>query len=95
MIAVVTNIDRDHMETYAGDFERPNRPLLRFLHHVPFYGMAVLCIEDTGVREILPHISKPVRTYGFNADADVRAVDIHQEGMRSRFRVEQTGRSRV
>jgi len=92
MIAVVTNIDRDHMETYAGDFERLKQTFVEFLHHVPFYGMAVLCIEDAGVREILPHISKPVRTYGFNADADVRAVDIHQEGMRSRFRVEQTGK---
>lgn len=92
MIAVVTNIDRDHMETYAGDFERLKQTFIEFLHHVPFYGLAVLCIEDAGVRDILPHISKPVRTYGFSADADVRAVDVRQEGMRSRFTVEQSGK---
>ena len=91
MIAVVTNIDRDHMETYGGDFARLQRTFVDFLHHVPFYGLAVLCTEDPGVREILPSISKPMRTYGFGAEADVRAVNIRQEGLRSRFCVERSG----
>ena len=94
MIAVVTNIDRDHMETYAGDYERLKQTFVEFLHHVPFYGMAVLCLEDAGVREILPLISKPVRTYGFDAEADVRAVDIRRDGLRSLFRVVQAGSAR-
>lgn len=87
MIAVVTNIDRDHMETYEGDFERLKQTFVEFLHHVPFYGLAVLCREDAGVREILPMISKPVRTYGFGPEADIRALDVRQDGMRSQFKV--------
>lgn len=91
MIAVVTNIDRDHMETYGGDFGRLKQTFIEFLHHVPFYGLAVLCADDPGVREILPAISKPVKTYGFAPDADVRAVNARQEGLRSRFDVLRTG----
>jgi UDP-N-acetylmuramate--alanine ligase len=91
MIAVVTNIDRDHMETYGGDFGRLKNTFVEFLHHVPFYGLAVLCVDDPGVREILPSISKPMRTYGFDPEADVRAVDVRQEGLRSRFTVLRTG----
>jgi UDP-N-acetylmuramate--alanine ligase len=91
MIAVVTNIDRDHMETYGGDFGRLKNTFVEFLHHVPFYGLAVLCVDDPGVREILPLISKPMKTYGFDPDADVRAVDVRQEGLRSRFTVLRTG----
>lgn len=88
MIAVVTNIDRDHMETYAGDFERLKQTFVEFLHHVPFYGLAVLCLEDEGVREILPVIHKPVVTYGFRPEADVRAVNVRREGLQSTFTVE-------
>lgn len=91
MIAVVTNIDRDHMETYEGSFARLKQTFVEFLHHVPFYGLAVLCLEDAGVREILPEISKPVRTYGFAPEADIRAVEIRQAGMRSLFRVVRRG----
>ncbi len=87
MIAVVTNIDRDHMETYAGDFERLKETFVEFLHHVPFYGLAVLCVEDEGVREILPQISKPVVTYGFRPEADVRAVEVRREVLQSTFTV--------
>lgn len=94
MIAVVTNIDRDHMETYGGDFGRLQRTFVDFLHHVPFYGLAVLCVEDAGVRDILPSISKPMKTYGFGAEADIRAVDIRQDGLRSRYTVERTGQDR-
>ncbi|MFN5745180.1 MAG: UDP-N-acetylmuramate--L-alanine ligase [Methylococcaceae bacterium] len=91
MIAVVTNIDRDHMETYEGDFGRLKNTFIEFLHHVPFYGLTVMCIDDPGVREILPEISKPVKTYGFGPEADIRAIDIRQDGMRSVFTVVRVG----
>lgn len=91
MIAVVTNIDRDHMETYSGDFGRVKKAFVEFLHHVPFYGLAVLCVDDPGVRDILPEISKPTRTYGFGEEADVRAVNIRQDGLRSHFTVLRPG----
>ncbi len=87
MVAVVTNIDQDHMETYGGSYQRLQQTFLEFLHHLPFYGMAVLCMDDAGVREILPQVSKPVKTYGVHADADVRAVAIEQDGMQTRFTV--------
>ncbi len=91
MIAVVTNIDRDHMETYSGDFGKVKKAFVEFLHHVPFYGLAVLCLDDPGVRDILPEISKPMRTYGFSEEADVRAVNIRQDGLRSHFTVLRPG----
>ena len=87
MIAVVTNIDRDHMETYGGDFGRLKQTFVEFLHHVPFYGLAVLCVDDAGVREILPAITKPVKTYGMGEEADIRAVAVRQEGLETRFEV--------
>lgn len=87
MIAVVTNIDQDHMETYGGDYQRLQQTFLEFLHHLPFYGLAVLCMDDEGVRDILPRVSKPVKTYGVHEEADVRAVDIVQDGMQTRFTV--------
>ncbi|MDD1623074.1 MAG: UDP-N-acetylmuramate--L-alanine ligase [Methylococcaceae bacterium] len=87
MMAVVTNIDQDHMETYGGSYDRLKDTFIKFLHQLPFYGLAVLCIDDAGVCEILPSISKPVKTYGVNEDADVRAVDIRQDGLRTHFTV--------
>jgi len=87
IIAVVTNIDQDHMETYEGSFRRLKNTFIEFLYHVPFYGLAVLCIDDAGVREILPQLSKPIKTYGTHKEADVRAVDIKQQGMCTRFTV--------
>jgi UDP-N-acetylmuramate--alanine ligase len=87
MMAIVTNIDQDHMETYGGSYERLKETFLEFLHHLPFYGLAVLCMDDVGIREILPNLSKPVKTYGTHDDADVRAVDIEQDGMQTRFTV--------
>lgn len=87
IIAVVTNIDQDHMETYEGSFGRLKDTFIEFLYHVPFYGLAVLCSDDSGVQEILPHLSKPIKTYGTNADADVRAINIVQQGMCTRFTV--------
>jgi UDP-N-acetylmuramate--alanine ligase len=87
MVAVVTNIDQDHMETYGGCYQKLKETFVEFLHHLPFYGLAVLCLDDAGVREILPQLSKPMKTYGVHQDADVRAVDIKQEGMHTSFTV--------
>lgn len=87
MIAVVTNIDHDHMETYEGSFTRLKNTFIEFLYHVPFYGLAVVCIDDVGVCEILPQLSKPIRTYGTRVDADIRAINIQQQGMCTRFTV--------
>ncbi|MGR8952807.1 MAG: UDP-N-acetylmuramate--L-alanine ligase, partial [Gammaproteobacteria bacterium] len=85
MMAIVTNIDQDHMATYQGSYQRLKDTFIEFLHHLPFYGMAVLCMDDEGVREILPQLSKPVTTYGVHEEADVRAVDIVQQGMHTTF----------
>jgi len=91
MTAIVTNIDADHMDTYDGDFERLKDTYIQFLHNLPFYGLAVLCIDDEHVRSILPRLSRQFVTYGFSEEADYRAVDIKQEGMVTRFRVERPG----
>jgi UDP-N-acetylmuramate--alanine ligase len=91
MIAVVTNIDQDHMDTYGGDFNRLKDTFVEFLHHVPFYGTALLCAEDPGIREILPRVSKPFRTYGVESDTDIRAVDIRRLGLASQFTVLRQG----
>jgi UDP-N-acetylmuramate--alanine ligase len=93
MVAIVTNIDQDHMETYGGSWARLKETFVEFLHHVPFYGLAVVCSDDPGVREILSAIDKPVRTYGVGADAEIRAVDIRREGLQSRFGVVTKSRS--
>jgi len=87
MIAIVTNIDADHMDTYGGDFERLRQAFIEFLHHLPFYGLAVLCIDDPHVRELLVDVTRPVLTYGFSDDADIRVVELHQAQSHSRFRV--------
>lgn len=94
-IAVVTNIDADHMDTYGGDFNRLKQAFVDFLHNLPFYGLAILCIDDAAVRDILPRVHKPVRTYGTHAEADVRAIDIRQDGMQMHFTavLGQNGRS--
>jgi len=91
MMAVVTNIDQDHMETYGGSYQRLKDTFLEFLHHLPFYGLAVMCLDDAGVREVLPEIAKPVKTYGVHKDADVRATNIKQIGMQTSFTVERWG----
>jgi UDP-N-acetylmuramate--alanine ligase len=76
VLAVVTNIDADHMDTYGHDFARLKGAFVEFLHRMPFYGAAIVCSEDPGVRSIIPMISRPVISYGFAADAQVRAVDV-------------------
>lgn len=92
MISIVTNIDADHMDTYQGDFNQLRQTFIDFLHHLPFYGLAVLCLEDPVVREIIPEISRPVITYGFAKEADVRAVDYTQQGIRNYFTVIRTNK---
>jgi UDP-N-acetylmuramate--alanine ligase len=87
MMAVVTNIDADHMETYEGDFQKLRQTFIEVLHHLPFYGLAVLCIDDPEVRNILPDITRPVTTYGLSDEADIYAVGLHQEGHRTFFQV--------
>jgi UDP-N-acetylmuramate--alanine ligase len=87
MMAVVTNIDQDHMATYENSYQRLKDTFIEFLHHLPFYGLAVVCLDDTGVKEVLEFISKPVITYGVDEDADIRAIDIKQEGMHTSFKV--------
>lgn len=91
LVAVVTNIDADHLSTYEGDFARLRATFVEFLHHLPFYGIAVLCIDDPEVRRILPDVSRPVLTYGTGADADFRATDIRREGRVTHFRVTRPG----
>ena len=76
VLAVITNIDADHMDTYGHDFARLKQAFVDFLHRMPFYGSAILCTDDPGVRSIIPMVSRPVITYGFDADAQVRAVDV-------------------
>lgn len=87
LIAIVTNIDSDHMATYGGDFQRLKQAFLAFLHNLPFYGLAIICIDDPIVRELLPDIHKPVLTYGVSDDAQMRAHGIVQEGQNMRFTV--------
>ncbi len=88
VMAVVTNIDADHMETYGHDFERLKSAFVDFLHRMPFYGTAVLCTDDAGIRSILPRISCPVTTYGFNEGAQVRAVDVQAVDGQMHFTVQ-------
>ena len=93
MVSVITNIDADHMETYGGDFEKLKDTYIEFLHNLPFYGLAVVCIDNPVVRELLPRISRQVITYGFSEDADVRAVNYRQDGAVSYFTVEVAGQA--
>jgi UDP-N-acetylmuramate--alanine ligase len=88
IIAVITNIDADHMETYGHDFGRLKQAFVDFVEHLPFYGMAMLCIDDANVREILPRISKPVCTYGLSEGAMIRAVNVRHQGGQMRFTAE-------
>ena len=87
MMAIVTNIDQDHLPAYEGDFERLKRTFIEFLHHLPFYGLAIVCIDDPVVREILGDIARPILTYGESEDADVRISAIRAKGARTKFSV--------
>jgi len=92
MIAIVTNIDDDHLVTYEGDFERLKQTFVDFLHNLPFYGLAVLCVDDAEVRSILPRVGRSMVTYGFDEAADVRAVNVLPQGLATRFDVVRPGR---
>lgn len=87
MATIVTNIDADHMDTYGGSFDVLKDTFVQFLQKLPFYGLAVVCGDDANIREIMPRIGRPLVTYGFNEDNDIRAVDVAQEGMQSHFTV--------
>ena len=91
MISIVTNIEADHMATYGGDFNRLKKTFVDFLHNLPFYGIAVLCIDDPVVREIIPRISRAVLTYGFSEDADFRIVNLDKKGLQTAFTVLRPG----
>jgi UDP-N-acetylmuramate--alanine ligase len=88
VMAVVTNIDQDHMATYGHDFGRLKAAFLAFLHRMPFYGTAILCIDDPAVRSIVPDVQCPITSYGVSEDAQVRAVDVRAEGLQMHFTVQ-------
>jgi UDP-N-acetylmuramate--alanine ligase len=92
VIAIVTNIDLDHMGTYGGDFARLRQAFVEFLHNLPFWGLAVLCADDEHVRGIVPQVSRPMVRYGLSEEADLRAVNIRRAGFRSEFDVLREGR---
>jgi UDP-N-acetylmuramate--alanine ligase len=87
VMAVVTNIDEDHMSTYEHDFEKLKQTFVKFLKQLPFYGLAVLCIDDPVVAEILPQLTKPILTYSIQQVADIRAVNIRQTAGKTAFQV--------
>jgi len=91
IIAIVTNVDNDHLGTHEGDFERLKQSFIDFLHNLPFYGLAVVCADDPIAAGLLSRIARPVVTYGIEQDADVRAMNITREGMKTRFDVRRRG----
>lgn len=91
MVAVVTNIDQDHMATYRHDFGRLKSTFVEFVHRLPFYGTAILCVDDPVVRGLLPELSRPMFTYGLAGDADYRATDVRANGQCWRFRAHRPG----
>jgi UDP-N-acetylmuramate--alanine ligase len=93
MIAIVTNIDNDHLATHDGDFARLKQSFVDFLHNLPFYGLAVLCGDDEHVQSILEAVGRPFVTYGFAEGADIRAVNVQRLGLQSRFDVLREGRA--
>ncbi|STQ67588.1 UDP-N-acetylmuramate--L-alanine ligase [Hafnia alvei] len=95
MVAVVTNIEADHMDTYHGDFENLKQTFINFLHNLPFYGRAVMCIDDPVVRELLPRVGRHITTYGFSEDADVRIESYQQNGAQGTFFICRQDRPRL
>ncbi|MDO9136075.1 UDP-N-acetylmuramate--L-alanine ligase [Hydrogenophaga sp.] len=88
VLSVVTNIDADHMDTYGHDFSKLKAAFVEFLHRMPFYGAAVVCVDDAAIREILPLIARPITSYGFSEDAQVRAVNVRAVGTQMHFTVQ-------
>jgi UDP-N-acetylmuramate--alanine ligase len=95
LMAIVTNIDNDHLSAHGGDFGLLKQSFLDFLHNLPFYGLAVLCIDDEHLRSIVQEVARPTATYGLSAGADVRATNIRGEGLRTRFDVARAGAAPV
>jgi UDP-N-acetylmuramate--alanine ligase len=95
VVALVTNIDRDHLESYDNSFDNLKKAFLEFLHHLPFYGAAVLCLDDEYVAEMLPSVTRAVVTYGLSEEADIRGSDISQEGRMMHFNVHLPNDSRA
>ncbi len=95
MVSIVTNIEADHMDTYGGDFEVLKQTFIDFLHNLPFYGQAIVCIDDPVVRELIPRVSRQVITYGFSEDADVRLENYRQEGQQGKFTVVRQGKANL
>ena len=91
LIAIVTNIDNDHLGTHDGDFERLKSSFVEFLHNLPFYGLAILCLDDATLVSVMPRINRPVMTYGLAAAADVRAVNVRRNGLQTQFDVLRSG----
>jgi UDP-N-acetylmuramate--alanine ligase len=91
MIAIVTNIDNDHLATHGGDFQKLRQSFVEFLHNLPFYGMAVLCADDAEIASLLPQVGRPMVSYGLAEHADVRAVDIRRAGPATHFNVLRRG----
>ena len=91
LMAIVTNIDNDHLVTHDGDFERLKQSFVEFLHNLPFYGLAVVCFDDVNVRSVLDRIGRPVITYGLSEGADLRATNIRPRGLQTDFDVVRAG----
>ncbi|HEX7114978.1 MAG TPA: UDP-N-acetylmuramate--L-alanine ligase, partial [Steroidobacter sp.] len=91
MIAIVTNVDNDHLATHEGDFERLKQSFIDFLHNLPFYGLAVVCVDDPVAASLVPRIARPVVTYGIKGEADVRARNVARDGLQTRFEVHRPG----
>ncbi|MBA4213579.1 MAG: UDP-N-acetylmuramate--L-alanine ligase [Polaromonas sp.] len=88
VLSVVTNIDADHMDTYGHDFGKLKAAFVEFLHKMPFYGAAVVCVDDAAIREILPLIARPITSYGFSEDAQVRAINVRAVDTQMHFTVQ-------
>lgn len=95
MVSVVTNVEPDHMDTYGGDVSKLHDTFIEFLHNLPFYGLAVVCADDPGVKELLPRIGRPVVTYGFSEGCDVRVRHFVQHGTHCEFEVERAERGNL
>jgi UDP-N-acetylmuramate--alanine ligase len=91
MAAIVTNIDADHMDTYGGDFGKLQATFIDFLHNLPFYGLAVICLDDPDLAEIMPRVNRPLLTYGFSESADFRVLDYKQDGNSTWLKISRPG----
>jgi UDP-N-acetylmuramate--alanine ligase len=87
VVALITNIDRDHLETYENSFDNLKKAFLEFLHHLPFYGAAILCLDDENIADMIPSVSRAVVTYGLSENADVRGTELRQEGRMMHFKI--------